>query len=159
MSLSLSLGVAELLADQSTVRILATLDDAGGLALTPEPSLIAGENGNVLLLVVSEAAPSHRNLLRALWYDQPVGIALVRAGGVALSLRARPVENKISGPLFTEQYVRLRDRTGEDLASVWVIEVEPVAATDPRTLPPIVHFDRIARAPGGGADAAAGEPG
>jgi predicted pyridoxine 5'-phosphate oxidase superfamily flavin-nucleotide-binding protein len=154
MTLSLPDDVIALLDAADTVKILATVDADGTPHAVEKQSLHAADDGTIHYLERLESSATNRNLVRAIWFDATVAIALRGSDGRTVQIKGRPVKAHITGPLFQSHYVRLREREGDaDLAAVWVIEPTLVAdqdlarrrAAEEAAHPTFIHLDRIAK--------------
>lgn len=115
--------IAELLNTPGTIGILATLDDRDAPHATPSPFLSLDIRGRLVHLELLETAPSHRNLLRSIWFDRPVSVTLAGQDGRVLVVSGTAHKAHVSGPLFSDYYQQVRSRLGDaDLAAVWLIE-------------------------------------
>jgi hypothetical protein len=155
MSVQLTELAIQLLNDPETSKVLATVDGNGVPHVVTKGSIQAGPDGNIHLLQGLESSTSHRNLVRAIWFDRKVAIGLRGKDGQSVQIKGRPVANHITGPVFQDHYVRLRQRRGDtDLAGVWVIVPEEIIDETPARRiaeeearhPHVLHLDRIARA-------------
>ena len=156
MSVSLSSEALSLLSDHTTVKILATVDGDGVPHAVVKQSLHADDDGRRLYyLELLDTSATNRNLVRGIWYDGRVAVTLAGSDGRSIQIKGRPVKNHVTGPLFAEQYRKVRDLYGDvDLAGVWEIEPEEVIdqsigarrTTEAARHPAFVHLDRIARA-------------
>ena len=144
----------ELLNDPETAKVLATIDANGHPHVVTKQSLQAGPDGNVHLLQGLESSATNRNLVRAIWYGGKVAIGLRGKDGRSVQIKGTPVRNHITGPVFQEHYVKLRERRGDvDLAGVWVIAPEEIIDETPAVRareesarrPYVLHLDRIAK--------------
>jgi hypothetical protein len=149
----LSPKLRELIADNSTVKIVATVDGDGRPHAVLKASLHVADDGRLHYLEKIETSATNRNLLRALWFGGGVAIALVAPDGRSVQIKGRPIKIHITGPLFLRHYQELRARDGDaDLAAVWVIEPDEVIdqdlaarrAEEEARHPSFVHLDRLA---------------
>ncbi|WP_096704803.1 hypothetical protein [Magnetospirillum sp. 15-1] len=154
MTVSLSSDVVALLNAADTVKILATADADGAPHAVEKQSLHAAEDGTIHYLERLESSATNRNLVRAIWFDATVAIALKGGDGRTVQIKGRPVKAHITGALFQSHYVRLRETEGDaDLAAVWVIEPTQVTdqslarrrAAEEAAHPTFIHLDRIAK--------------
>jgi hypothetical protein len=145
--------VVALLNAPDTVKILATTGADGFPHAVEKQSLHAAGDGTIHYLERLESSTTNRNLVRAIWFDAHVAIALKGSDGRTVQIKGRPVKAHITGPLFQSHYLRLREQEGDaDLAAVWVIEPTLVADQDltrrraaaEAAPPPIIQLDRIA---------------
>lgn len=154
MSIALTQDAIDLLNDPETSKVLATIDADGFPHVVTKQSLQAGPDGNVHLLQGLESSATNRNLVRAIWYGGKVAIGLRGKDGRSIQIKGAPIHNHITGPLFQEHYVKLRERRGDvDLAGVWVIAPETIIDETParrgseeaKRHPYVLHLDRIAK--------------
>ena len=145
--------LVEVLKDPSTVGIIATLDESGIPHAVPSPFLRLDEKGRLVHLELLETSTSHRNLLRCIWFEQPVSVTLSTPAGRVLVITGRPYKAHVSGPLFSSYYREVRSLLGDaDLAAVWLIEPQQVREETYKfrkereeTLHPFhLHLDRLA---------------
>lgn len=151
MTTPLSQEVIALLNDDSTIKVLATVDAAGTPHAVVKDSLHVAD-GEIRLLELLESSTTGRNLVRSIWFDQPLAIALRGRDGQRIQIKGKAVRNHIAGPLYQQHYRELRAQQGDvELAGVWVIE--PHSITDQRlnvrraeedaAHPNFIHLDRI----------------
>lgn len=154
MTAPLSGDVVALLNAPDTIKILATVGADGFPHAVEKQSLHAAGDGTIHYLERLESSNTNRNLVRAIWFDGFVAIALKGSDGRTVQIKGRPVKAHITGSLFQSHYVRLREKEADaDLAAVWVIEPTQVADQDlarRRTEeearhPTFIHLDRIAK--------------
>jgi hypothetical protein len=152
MSAPLSAETLELLGDPDTVKVLATVDTKGHPHAVVKKSLHAAGDGTIHFLEILEASNTGRNLTASLWFDRRVAILLFGKEGRQAQIKGKPVKCHISGQIFLDHYVRLRERLGDvGLAGVWVIEPDEVidesfSARKARLgaeHPVFIHLDRI----------------
>lgn len=152
MSTQLSQDAIDLLNDKATVKVLATVDSQGVPHAVFKQSLHLGANGRIHLLELIESSTTNRNLTGSIWFDRTVSILLRGENGRSVQIKGRVVKNHISGALFEQHYVAVREKRGVDLAGVWEIEPEQVLdqdfsirrAEEDARHPNLIHFDRIA---------------
>ena len=153
MAIQLSRNIIELIEDNNTTKVLATLDANGFPHAVVKQSLHTGEDGNLLYLELLESSLTNRNLVRSIWFNQKVSIALWGKNGQSYQIKGKPVKTHITGPLFQKHYLAVRERLGDvELAAVWVIEPEEVVdesfarrkAEEEAAHPFFRHLDRLA---------------
>jgi len=156
MSIELTAAARTLLNDPETAKVLATVDSDGVPHVVTKQSIHAGKDGNVHLLQILEFSATNRNLVRSIWFDRKVAIGLRGKDGQSIQIKGRPIQNHITGPLYEEHYVKLRQRRGDvDLAGVWVISPEEIIdessaarrTDEERKRPNINHLDRLIKKP------------
>lgn len=151
MPSSLSPEVVALLNDPATLKVLATVDGNGAPHAVFKDSLHVAD-GEIHLLELLESSTTGKNLVRSVWFDRPLAIALRAADGRQFQIKGRAVRTHITGALFQAHYRRLRQSDPDaDLAGVWVIA--PDAVTDQRpgprrqdesaAHPGFIHLDRL----------------
>jgi hypothetical protein len=154
MALKLSREIIDLFADAESTKVLATLDEHGFPHVVVKQSLQVGEDGNLLYLELLESSRTNKNLVRSIWFDQKVAVAVKGKGGESYQIKGKPVKTHITGPLFLQHYREIRERLGDvDLAAVWVIEAEEVIdenfaarqAQETERHPFFTHLDRLAK--------------
>lgn len=154
MAAILNTEVTDLLNDDATTKVLATVDGDGVPHVVIKQSLHAGGDGAIHLLELHESSATGRNLVRSIWYDRPLAIVLKGKDGHSVQIKGRAVKNLIAGPLFQQHYVKVREQYGDiDLAGVWIIEPDQIIdegydqrpdAKNPSN-PTFIHLDRIAK--------------
>lgn len=153
MSIQLPQDVIDLLSAKDTIKVLATVDAEGVPHAVIKHSLHIGEDGRIHSLELIETSTSARNLLGGIWFERKAAILLRGEDGRSVQIKGRVLKYHITGPLFAQHYVAVRERHGDvDLAGVWVIEPEQVIeegfkarrAVEDALHPGFVHLDRIA---------------
>ena len=153
MPIQLSPDLVALINDARTVKLLATVDGDGTPHAVFKDSLHVPADAatdEIHLLEFLESSTTGKNLVRSIWFDRPLAIALRGADGREVQLKGRAVRLHHSGPLYQEHYTRLLPR-GIDLAGVWVIAPESVREQHPdhrraeeaTAHPGFIHLDRI----------------
>ncbi len=157
MTATLTPEIIGLLNDPATTKVLTTVDANGAPHAVVKHSLHAGEDGTIHYLELLESSATNRNLVRGIWFDGKVSIALVAKDGRSVQIKGRPVKNHIAGPLFQRHYQRVRAELGDvGLAGIWVLEPDQVIdqsfaarqAEEEARHPTFIHLDRIARSEG-----------
>lgn len=152
MSTLLSAEVIDLLNDPATTKVLATTDGDGRPHAVVRNALHVGDDGRLHLPELLESSATGRNLVGSLWYERKVAIALQGRDGRSIEIQGRPVKTHVTGPLFQQHYLRVREQLGDvGLAAVWVIEPEAIHDADFATRkarqdverPTLTHLDRL----------------
>jgi predicted pyridoxine 5'-phosphate oxidase superfamily flavin-nucleotide-binding protein len=153
MAVQLTQDIIDLIEDKETTKVLATLDADGFPHAVVKQSLQPGEDGTLLYLELLESSLTNRNLVRSIWFNQKVSIALTGKNGQSYQIKGKPVKTHITGPVFQKHYLAVRERFGDvDLAAVWVIEPEEITdesfarrkAEEEAAHPLFRHLDRLA---------------
>lgn len=154
MAVQLSKEVIELIEDRETSKVLATVDETGAPHVVVKQSLHVGSDGNLHYLELLESSRTNRNLVRSIWFDRPVAIAIHGKSGRSFQIKGRPTKAHITGPLFQQHYIAVRGRLDDvDLAAVWVIEPHEIIdetfatrqAWEEAQRPLFRHLDRLAK--------------
>jgi len=154
MAIQLNEEVKELLQDKDTLKVLATTGENGIPHVVIKQTLHLGEDGNLVYLELIESSRTNKNLVRAIWFDRKVALALKGKDGESWQITGKPVKAHVTGPIFQKHYVSVRERLGDvDLATVWVIEPEEVTdqsfsarrKEEEALHPTFAHLDRLAK--------------
>ncbi|WP_306532600.1 hypothetical protein [Geobacter sp.] len=154
MAAHLSKEIIDLFADTESTKVLATLDEYGVPHVVVKQSLHVGDDGNLLYLELLESSRTNKNLVRSIWFDRKVSVAVTGRGGQSYLIKGRPVKTHITGPVFQQHYQAIRERLGDvDLAAVWVIEPEEILdetfvarkVEEELKHPLFTHLDRLVR--------------
>jgi len=157
MPVTIPAEIAALLADPATVKILATVDAEGNPHAVEKRSLHLAEDGTIHHLELLESSNTNRNLVRGIWFDGKVAIALRGSDGRNVQIKGRPIKTHITGALFQRAYAALRAQDSKsDLAAIWVIEplevidqgLEARRAREDGLHPTFIHLDRLATTEG-----------
>lgn len=147
----LNQGVIDLINSGSSVKLLATVD-GDGIPHVECNDFLQVVGDKLHYLDFNEGSITSRNLTRSIWYDRLLAIVIRGQNGNTFQIKGKAIKNIVSGPLFQEHYVRVRNRFGDiDLCGIWVIKPEEVIDHGLRECPYIesnptfVHLDRIAR--------------
>jgi hypothetical protein len=143
-----------LLLDQGTTAVLATLDAEAFPHAVAGVQVLADEAGNLLYLEYLESSDSNKNLVRSIWFDRKVSVAVRGLDGRSYQVKGRPTHVHITGPVFLKHYQAVREAQGDvNLAAVWVIEPEQVIneslavgrQAEQEQRPFFTHLDRLVR--------------
>jgi hypothetical protein len=154
MAIQLAKEVIDLLGDPETVKVLATIGPDGIPHAVIKQTIHLGGDGNLIYLELLESSQTYKNLLRSIWFDRKVAVAIKGKDGQSYQIKGKPVRNIISGPIFQRHYTIIRERLGDvDLAAVWIIEPETVAdqtyqvrkTTEEALHPYFKHLDQLAK--------------
>lgn len=154
MGVKLAKEIIDLLAEEGSSAVLATIDEHGFPHAVGGLTLRADEQGNLLYLEHFESSQTNRNLTRSIWFNGKVAIALSNRAGTSIQIKGKPVRVHITGPLFLKYYNQVRHEQGDvNLAAVWEIEPDEIIderqavrqALEQRERPFFTHLDRIAR--------------
>lgn len=153
MTVKLAKEVVKLLEDESTLKILTTVDQDGIPHAVLKQSLYITEGGNLAYLELLETSKTNKNMVNAIWFNRTVAILLSGKNNVSYQVKGIPVKAHISGPVFEKHYVYVREKFPDgDLAAVWIIEPYEVInqsyvvrkTAEEEQHPAIKHLDRLA---------------
>ncbi|AJE02161.1 hypothetical protein [Geobacter pickeringii] len=154
MAKKLTKDIIDLIHDPATTTVLATLDGNGFPEAVVTDTIRVDEHGNLLYLELLESSGTNRNLVRSIWFNGRVAVAVGGKAGERWQIKGRPVKTHITGDLFLQHYQEVREQRGDvELAAVWVIEPDEVAderfetrkSEEERAHPSFRHLDRLAR--------------
>ncbi|THF66592.1 hypothetical protein E6C76_07130 [Pseudothauera nasutitermitis] len=154
MTSAVTSGVAALINDRDTTKVLVTTDASGVPHAAVTDFVQCGEDGRILYFEPLESSVANRNLTASIWFDRQVSIALRTPADERFHIGARPLRALVAGPAFQRHYDAFRARFGDlDLATVWVLQPERVDDQDfeqarrrqAEDRPFFQHLDRIAR--------------
>lgn len=152
MTLQWESEVLDLLADQRTVKILATSNEQGAPHAVVKQSLTINEAGILSYLELLEWSQTNRNMVYSLWFDRIVAVTLIGAEGSSFQIKGKPRRAIVSGPEFEQQYLRLREKLADaDLSAIWLIEPLEVInqsygvrqAQEEQAHPHMKHLDQL----------------
>jgi hypothetical protein len=109
MAVELTKEIIDLLAESDTTKVLATLDANGLPHAVVKQSLQPGEDGTILYLELLESSRPTKSREKHL-VRQSVAIALKGKDGRSWQIKGKPVKTHITGPLFQEHYIAVRER-------------------------------------------------
>jgi hypothetical protein len=153
MAAQLTKDIIDLLKSNDTTKVLSTLDGDGFPYAAVKDSLLAGDDGTILYLEFLESSRTNKNLVRSIWFNQKVAIALQGKEGQSFQIKGAPLKAHITGSVFQHHYEAVRKRLGDvDLAAVWEIQPEEVIdesfarrkVEEEAAHPLFLHLDRIA---------------
>lgn len=115
--------VIELLRDPSTLKVLATTDEAGNPHAVLKDTLTILDDGFIAYGETLESSRTNSNVLRSTWFDKVVAVLLCSADGRSYQIKGKPYRYVTTGSLFKQFYLAARRRDGpdSDLAGIWLI--------------------------------------
>lgn len=120
--------VSDLVNDSTSVKIIATTDEGGTPHVSFVDSLSLLDDGNLAFAEAFEGSQTNINLVRSLWFDKDVGLAVKGKNGVTFQIIGRLYKYSYTGPLFKRFYESARQKWGSDsdVAGVWIIRPQEV---------------------------------
>ena len=147
--------VIELFKNPEAVKALATVDEKGNPHVAFKGSLTVLEDGSIAYVEALESSQTNRNMLRGLWFDKGVAVSLRGKDGLSYQIKGKPARYVITGPLFKQFFLAVRERMGPegDIAGVWIITPEEIKnesfavrkKEEEEKHPYFRHFDRLKR--------------
>ncbi|WP_136513165.1 pyridoxamine 5'-phosphate oxidase family protein [Geomonas edaphica] len=108
MSVTIPKEAAQLLKDPETVKVLATVDEAGFPHLAVKQSLYLDESERLVYTELLESSRTNRNLVRSSWFGDTVSVLVSGPEGRSFLVKGRPVKTLIAGPVFRSHYKEIR---------------------------------------------------
>src|SRR4051795_2749745 len=113
--------ITDIIHDPASTIVLATLDGKGFPEAAVTDTIQVDEQGNLLYLELLESSSTNRNLVRSIWFNGKVAVAVRGQRGERWQIKGRPVKTHITGDLFLHHYEAVRKQRGDvELAAVWV---------------------------------------
>jgi hypothetical protein len=154
MAISINEELAALLGKEDTVKLLVTTDEKGAPHAVVKESLQIDADNQLIYLELLESSQTNRNMVRSIWFNHPITVAVVGASGESFQIKGNPVKAIVSGLVFRKYYEQVREQNGDaDLAAVWVIEPKEVVdqsflvrrQQEAERRPYFKHLDRLAK--------------
>lgn len=162
MSVQLSEQIVNLIQDEKTIKVVASVGKSGVVDAAIKQSLRINENGDVEFLEILESSDTNRNMIHSLWFEHNISILLFGKNRESYELRGIPVRSIIEGAYFEKEYRRVQKKfRGEcDLAAIWVVKVTEIrdknlkarVQKEQEDYPIIAHLDRLAKVSREGAE-------
>lgn len=114
--------VVALLRDPAATKAISTVDENGAPHTAFDNSLAVVGDDTLALAMKVETSAANRNMLRSIWFDKPVAVA-VKKGRSEYLIKGKPIKCALGGPLFREFLDREKELEGPegDIQSVWLI--------------------------------------
>lgn len=154
MSVTINKELIALLGKADTVKLLVTTDEKGDSHAVVKKSLQLDQENHFVYLELLESSHTNKNMIRSLWFNHSVTLAVVGANGESYQVKGSPVKAIVSGPSFQKHYKAVREKLGDvDLAAVWVIEPQKIVdqsfpvrrQQEEASRPYFKHLDRLAK--------------
>lgn len=154
MATKLSNELKALLDDDTSTKVIATVNEQGFPHAAAKPFIRVDDDGNLLYLELVESSNTQKNLVRSIWFNQKVAVSVSNGAEQSWQVKGKPVKTHITGPLFLKHYRELRQQLGDvDLSAIWVIEPEEVTnesfrvrqAEEEAAHPLFKHLDRLVK--------------
>jgi hypothetical protein len=148
----LNLSQIKLLDDEKNIKILVTIDDEG----IPHPVVkesLHSDGDNIVYTEYLESSHTNRYLTKSLWFNKKVSILIITPDEKSYAVTALPVRAIISGKIFQKYYEEVRQKTGFDLSTVWILKplqiidetLQERIARESESRSYFLHLDRIAK--------------
>jgi hypothetical protein len=155
MGISLSEDLRKALRDPASIKAIACVNQEGEPHVVfKEAVSLDSEERNLQCLELLETSQTNKNLTLSIWFKKKIALNVLHPEGRSWQIKGLPIKMHISGPLFEEQYIAVRNRLGQeaDLSAVWIIEpleekeqTYSVRLREERARYPLIgHLDRFA---------------
>jgi hypothetical protein len=125
MGILLSEDLRKALRDPASLKALAGVNREGEPHVVFKEAISLDlEERNLQCLELLETSRTNKNLTLSIWFKKKIAVNVLNTEGRSWQIKGLPVKVHISGPLFEEQYIAIRNRLGPetDLSAVWIIE-------------------------------------
>ena len=146
--------LAAILTKPDTVKLLVTTDEQGAPHAVVKNSLHLDEENRLVYFELLESSQTNKNMVRSIWFNRPVSVAVLGASGESYQVKGRPLKAIVSGHVFRKYYQQVQAESRDhDLAAVWIIKpLEILEQTlsvrrqqEAETRPYFKHLDRLAK--------------
>lgn len=154
MAVEISNEIREAIADENSIKVIATIDRHGVPHVVAKGSISVNEDGQIKYFELLESSQTNKNVTYALWFDKIVAINIITKEKKSYQIKGIPRRSLVAGREYEEAYVAAQKRNKDnDLAAVYFIEpVEVIEESYPVRLkeenekhPLYLHLDRIAK--------------
>lgn len=154
MSYQFEKNIIALLDDETTIKLLVTTDKSGIPHAVVKQSIRMNDDGNLIYFELLESSRTNQNLVRSIWFNKKVSVALIGRNGESFQIICQPIRSIMNGPVYRKYYVEVQEKLGDlDLAAVWVLQPLEVIDQSFKTKkseeeskhPYFNHLDRIAK--------------
>jgi len=154
MSVTINEKLALLLDKADTIKLLVTTNEQGIPHAVVKNSLRLAKDNHLIYLELLESSHTNSNMVRSIWFDHSITIAIVGTNGESYQIKGKPIKAIVNGHTFRKYYKELREEQGDvDLAAVWIIKPYeildqsfPVRRCQEETNRPYFkHLDRLAK--------------
>jgi hypothetical protein len=154
MAVEMSREIIDIMNNPESLKILATVNEQNVPHAVVKQTIRIAENSEIEYLELLESSTTYKNFVHSLWFHHPVAITVKGPGNTSFQIQGQPKKVIISGPVFEQNYVAIRQKLGDvDLAAVCIIEPISVAdqtfavrfADQEKSRPFFKHLDRLAK--------------
>ena len=127
MAVEISQKLAEVLRNDSTLKVIATLSPQGEVHSAVKQSLTVDENGQIIYLEFFEKSQTNINLVNSIWFDKKISITAVTADRRSFLIKGKPVRTRVFEKEFEKYYKQSEEGNRDnDLVAVYYIEPEEI---------------------------------
>ena len=127
MAVEISQDLVEVLRNDSTLKVIATLSPQGEVHSAVKQSLTVDENGQIIYLEFFEKSQTNINLVNSIWFDKKISITAVTADRRSFLIKGKPVRTRVFGKEFEKYYKQSEEGNRDnDLVAVYYIEPEEI---------------------------------
>lgn len=125
MAMELSEELKAILAENDTLKALASVDKHGVPNVVFKSSIEVAPEGHLTYLEILDTSQNNKNLTYALWFDRVVAINVMSKERRSFQIKGKPRKVHIAGPLFERKYAEVTARVPDAcLSGVW--EIDPL---------------------------------
>ena len=153
MSVTISEELRQILSEDSTLKVLATLTPQGEVHSAVKQSVFADDEGNIVYLEFFEKSQTNIDMVNSIWFEKTVSITAVAKDGTGFFIKGKPVRTRIFGKEYEKFYIEAEKKNPEnDLVAVYYIQpleiyeqsFEVKQAEHKERHPLYVHLDKYA---------------
>lgn len=123
MAVEITQELKDILSDDGTIKVLASLTPQGEVHSAVKQSIFADDNGNIVYLEFFEKSQTNIDLVNSIWFDKTVSITAVTPEKRSFYIKGRPYKTKVFDKVFEEFYRKADEADKEnDLNAVYYIE-------------------------------------
>ncbi len=154
MAIKIKEELKEILADEDTIKVIASVDLEGKPHVVVKGSISLNENNQIRYLEFLENSRTNKNLLASLWFDKTLAITVLSKDRRSFQIKGRPIRTSIAGREFEEEYKKAQERHPDnDLSAIYYIDVDEIIeetysvrrAEESKKNPLYVHLDRLTK--------------
>jgi hypothetical protein len=123
MSVELILDLKNIISDENSLKVIATLSPEGVVHAAVKQSVSVDENGQLIYLEFFEKSQTNINMVNSIWYDKDIAITVVSPDKRSFVIKGKPVRTRVFGKEYEKYYVLAEQQNKEnDLVAVYYIE-------------------------------------
>lgn len=124
VSVQISNELKEIILDEKTIKIIASLSPEGEVHSAVKQSLSFDEQGQLIYLEFFEKSQTNINMVNSIWFDKNISITAVTKDGRSFLIKGKPVRTRVFGHEY-EKYYKLAEEKSEDNDLVAIYYIQP----------------------------------